>query len=168
MWPFKKRSSPSYKSSVAALLDASLEIDVQDCFELGKVNLLEASVATFWMVERVFHALPREKHEKAGSCAFDLFLERMQTEYNPAELKSLVAPLLMRRMDEYSQIFSITEGRNASQAVTDTALRIGQRVTGENELHIATTMAIALQWYASVMEAGKILLQQDAKGELAW
>ena len=168
MWPFKKRNSQSYRSSVAVLLDASLKLDVQEYFHLETVNLLEASIATFWMVERVFHALPEEKHEKAGSYAFDLFMERMRKEYSLEELRSLVAPLLMRRLEEYSQSFSLTEVRNARQALTNLALRIGQRVTGENELHIAITMAIALQWYGSVTEAGKVLLQQDANGKLAW
>ena len=120
------------------------------------------------MVERVFHALPREKNEKAGAYAFELILERLRPEYTPAELKTLVAPLLKRRAAEYSEIFSITQDKSANQAVNAAALRIGQRVTGENELHIATTMAIALQWYGSVVEAGKVLLKQDANGELAW
>ena len=168
MWPFKKRNSLSYQSSVADLLDVSLELDVQKYFQLEIVNLLEASIATFWMVERVFHALPEEKHGKAGSHAFDLFMERMRTEYSPDELRSLVAPLLIKRMDEYSQSFTVTVERNARQALTNTALRIGQRVTGEDELHIATTMSIALQWYGSVTEAGKALLQQEANGKLAW
>ncbi|MFN7882498.1 MAG: hypothetical protein ACK5PF_05735, partial [bacterium] len=126
------------------------------------------SVATFWMVERVFHALPKDKHEKAGSYALELFLEGMKREYSTAEIRSLVGPLLMKRLDEYSQIFSSTESRDASQAITAVALRIGQRVTGENELHFATSMAIALQWYGSVMEAGKVLLAEDASGELTW
>jgi hypothetical protein len=168
MWPFKKRNSLPYRSSVAALLYASLELDVQEYFQIETVNLLEASIATFWMVERVFHALPEEKHEKAGSYAFNLFMERMRPEYSPDELRSFVAPLLMRRLDEYSQSFSVSELRNARQALTNTALRIGQRVTGENELHIATTMAIAVQWYGAVNEAGKTLLQQDANGKLKW
>ncbi|WP_132647879.1 hypothetical protein [Rubrivivax gelatinosus] len=168
MWPFKKKDPPSYQPAVAALLDAALEIDIQECFHLEAVNLLESSVATFWMVERVFHALPKDKHEKAGSYAFELFMEGMKREYSPAELKSLVGPLLMKRLDEYSQIFTTNESRDASQALTATAQRIGQRVTGENELHFATTMAIALQWYGSVIAAGKVLLTQDANGELTW
>jgi hypothetical protein len=168
MWPFKKRSSLPYQSSVAALLNASLDFDVQEYFQLETVNRLEASVATFWMVERVFHALTDEKHEKAGSYAFDLFMERMRPEYSPDELRSLVAPLLMRRLDEYSHCFTVTAASDARQALTNTALRIGQRVTGEDELHIATTMAIALQWYGSVTEAGTALLQQDANGKLLW
>jgi hypothetical protein len=168
MWPFKKRNVLPYQSSVTALLEASLGLDAQDCFQLGPVNLLEVSIATFWMLERVFHALPEEKHKKAGSYALDLFMDRMRTEYSPDELNSLVAPLLFKRLDEYSQSFSITEVRNARQALTNTALRIGQRVTGENELHIAVTMAIALQWYGTVMEAGKVLLQHEVNGELAW
>lgn len=64
----------SYRAAIEDLLDVALQIDMQEIFASeGKVNRLGAAAATLWLAQRIFHALPRHKHEMAGTHAFNAF-----------------------------------------------------------------------------------------------
>ena len=167
IWPFTKTKA-SYRDATIALVNEAMSIDVHDILLGGKVNNLEAAVVHFWMVERMFHGLTQEKHEKAGTHVFEAFLSWFSEEYSPDELKSLVIPLISRRVDEYSEIFTGGSTAAGRPDIMQTAKRIAENVSGEPDAHISLASSVALRWYKPVQVAGMQFLEQDKLNGFDW
>ena len=159
-----------YQDIVINALNKAMAIRLKDdkVFENCPVNNLEAVIAIFWMVERSLQGLPRPRLEKAGSHLMDELLAWLGDDYSHEEISQFVIPAFDKRLNEYSGLFVIQSGEEPRAASLRTFKQIVENVFGENEAHIAQTMAAILIWWQPISMEGARITALDKKDEVAW
>lgn len=166
---FGKRKVP-YQDIAIETINTALTIDLKEekVFENFPVNNLEAVIAIFWMVERSLHWLPRPKLEKMGSHIMEELLRWLSEDYSPDEISRLVIPAFDRRLNEYSELFAIRSSEEPKTPLIRTFKRIVENVFGDDEAHIARTMAAILIWWQPISATGARVTNLDSDHEVAW
>lgn len=145
-----------------------LEIFENVAFDNCIKNLLEASIATVWMIVQSFHGLDNRKLNMAAEFAIELSFESWSAEYSQQELANLVQPLFRRRMDQYSQVFVLRDEEQPQTPILRLGETIVENVIGEKEPHIAQILAVSLIGWKTISMLGAELNSLDQRGLVNW
>jgi hypothetical protein len=159
-----------YTDVVIEALNEALDIDIKSegVFKGLPVSNLEALICVFWMVERSLNCLPDSKREKAGEHMLNELLDFLRDDYSEGEIKTLVIPAFMKRTAEYSSLFSLGDGDEPRNALLRTSARMVENVFGEDEAHLARTMAVMLLWLQPILAMGERVKSMDDDRRIAW